>query len=246
MNRLQVICDGHKTNKLRSILSSYKQKVVRKLRFCILSPHADTALEVKKSSGTLCILSYSHIHQLTRVKFPAKILAFRDWNAQRFRCTFPRREWNKQASKYLLLLCLRFPSWTPALLGSMDSSCWSIRVLSRDFNRTIHQTHNVTNIGDLRIISYERHTTNTWSNCTRWQQTVLCKNTHNRRMRECTHFTLIKSNSKGNCLRPCTDSLFCELIAGSPGILMKLSAQRLPTFWLVSTSRLVDFRDVQN
>lgn len=78
MNRLLVICDGQKTNKLRLILSSYEQKVVRKLRFCIVSPHTDTALEVKKSSGTLCILSYSHIHQLTRVKFPAKILAFRD------------------------------------------------------------------------------------------------------------------------------------------------------------------------
>lgn len=68
---------------------------------------------------------------------------------------------NKQLASHLLdllTLCVGFPSCTPALLGSeADPSCRSIRVLSRDSKRAIHQVHNATTSGDLRVLSCKRH-----------------------------------------------------------------------------------------
>ena len=78
------------------------------------------------------------------------------------------QEWNKQPALHLLDLpagvALTSTSCRPALLGSVvDSSCRSMRAICSDFIKAIHQVHNATAIGDLRIVSCERRK-NTWSN----------------------------------------------------------------------------------
>lgn len=65
----------------------------------------------RNSSSTQSIVAYCHVHRSTRVKFPANSLQiFRDWNVQRFACTFPHRkgETNNPPCTYLFYCALGF------------------------------------------------------------------------------------------------------------------------------------------
>lgn len=140
---------------------------------------------------------------------------------------------NKQPALHLLdfPLCLEFPSCTTALLGSeVDPSCRSIRVMSRDSKRAIHQVHNATTTGSLSVLSCKRHS-DAWSNHINTQYSVTLHAKLSRVGIDQSTHALVYTSSMEICtpnwkqfqgqlcalfqLSPLTESVFCKVIVGS-------------------------------